>query len=201
MCDDPEVYLTQARTLGPLIIAEAVNALDPTTLGGLRNWCKPGQTIALLGSSGVGKSTLANGLGAEMQKTGAIREDDAKGRHTTTHRSLLPLEGGAVLLDSPGMRGLGLADCGAGVMAVFEDIAALAGQCRFRNCAHDQEPGCAVKAALEDQSLSRRRLTNYTKLMAEQEYNAATTAERRKKDKVFGRLSRNAIAAKKFLHT
>ncbi|HEC01494.1 MAG TPA: ribosome small subunit-dependent GTPase A [Sphingomonadales bacterium] len=197
MCDNPMAYVTQARTLGPLIMAEAVNALDPSTLAALHVWCKPGQTIALLGSSGVGKSTLANGLGATYQKTGDIRENDAKGRHTTTHRSLLRLTNGAVLLDSPGMRGLGLADCEEGVSAVFKDIADLAQACRFKDCNHDQEPGCAVNAALMDQSLSARRLKSYNKLMAEQQYNAATIAERRKKAKAFGKLSKKSIAAKK----
>lgn len=183
IADDPDAYLDQARTLGPDVIVEAVNALDPSTQDGLREWCKPGQTIALVGSSGVGKSTLANALGTEVQKTGEIRQDDAKGRHTTTHRSLLPIANGAVLMDSPGMRGLGLADLGAGVAAVFEDVVELAGQCRYNNCKHDSEPGCAVKAAMETGELNRRRVENFNKLMAEQKHQAQTTAERRKKDK------------------
>lgn len=197
MSDDPQDYVRQARSLGPAIIAELVNAKDPETTACLQHWCKLGQTVALVGSSGVGKSTLANALGAADQKTGAIREDDAKGRHTTTHRSLLPLAGGAVLLDSPGIRGLALVDSGAGVAEAFEDIAELAAQCRFNNCSHDSEPGCAVKAALEQGSLSQRRLRNYSKLMAEQAHSAATIAERRKKDKDMGKFHKKVKGAKK----
>ena len=163
----------------------------------MRHWCKLGQTVAMVGSSGVGKSTLANALGATNQKTGAIREDDAKGRHTTTHRSLLPLEGGAVLLDSPGIRGVGLVDSGIGVAEAFEDIADLAAQCRFNNCSHDSEPGCAVKAALAEGDISERRLGNYNKLMAEQAHNDATIAERRKKDKDMGKFHKKVKGAKK----
>ncbi len=183
LCDDPEEYLRNVRTLGANIIVEAVNAHDPATLDVLQVWCKPGQTIALLGSSGVGKSTLVNALGAEHQKTGGIRTDDAKGRHTTTHRSLLPLQNGAVLLDSPGMRGIGMTESGEGIASAFEDIVELSKTCRFSDCQHDQEPGCAVKTALENDELSERRLRSYNKLLAEQERNDATIAEHRKKAK------------------
>ncbi len=196
-CDDPQAYVREARSLGPAVIAELVNAKDPDTTACLQYWCKLGQTVALVGSSGVGKSTLANALGATDQKTGAIREDDAKGRHTTTHRSLLPLAGGAVLLDSPGIRGLALVDSGAGVAEAFEDIAELAAQCRFNNCSHDSEPGCAVKTALEQGNLSQRRLSNYSKLMAEQAHSTATIAERRKKDKDMGKFHKKVKGAKK----
>lgn len=196
-CQTPEDYEARARTLGPTIMVETINARDPEKLGGLKEWCAPGQTIALVGSSGVGKSTLANSLGAELQRIGEIRKDDAKGRHTTTHRSLLPLSGGALLLDSPGMRQLGLADDGAGVEAVFEEIAELARQCRFSDCQHDREPGCAVREALENGSLSPRRASNYTKLLAEQRHYSATVAERRKKDKAMGKFHKKVKAAKK----
>jgi len=197
LSNDPQSYLESARSLGAGIIVETVNALDPTTMTGLLDWCRPGQTVALVGSSGVGKTTLANTLGAKPQKTGSIREDDAKGRHTTTHRSLHPLSNGAVLLDSPGMRELGLADASAGVATVFEEIDALSRQCRFSNCQHDQEPGCAVRAAIEKQELSERRLTNYAKLMAEQERNAASIAERRRKDKATTKFYKSVMAGKK----
>ncbi len=183
VADDPHSYAEMARTLGASILVELINAHDPETMIGLRDMCTPGQTIALVGSSGVGKSTLANTLGATHQKTGGIREDDAKGRHITTHRSLHPLSNGAVLLDSPGMRGFGLADVAAGVATVFEEIDELSQKCRFSDCQHDQEPGCAVQAAIENEELSQRRMKNYSKLIAEQERNAASIAERRKKDK------------------
>ncbi|MCW8916897.1 MAG: ribosome small subunit-dependent GTPase A [Magnetovibrio sp.] len=197
MSDTPQSYMDQARTLGANLIVETVNALDPTTLNVLQNWCKPGQSIALVGSSGVGKSTLANALGAKSQKTGDIREDDAKGRHTTTQRSLLPLDNGAVLIDNPGIRELGMVDAVAGLVTVFEEIAELSQNCRFSDCQHDQEPGCAVKAALEKEELSERRMKSYTKLMAEQERNAATTAERRKKEKATVKFHKKIQSQKK----
>lgn len=183
IADNPQSYADKARTLGPNIFVELINAHDISTISSLHEWCKPGQTIALVGSSGVGKSTLANTLGANPQKTGSIREDDAKGRHTTTHRSLHPLVNGAVLLDSPGMRALGLADVSVGLATVFEDINELSLKCRFSDCQHDKEPGCAVKSAIENNDLSQRRMSNYAKLKAEQEHNTASIAERRKKEK------------------
>jgi len=188
-------YLEQAQSLNCMV--EVVNALDPESLGPLRDWCKEGQTVALMGSSGVGKSTLVNSLGADTQKTDDIREDDAKGRHTTTHRSLHRLKDGAMLLDSPGMRSLGLADCEVGIAETFADIEALSRQCRFRDCRHEQEPNCAVIKALEDNIISPRRLGNYNKLMAEQRHNSATLAERRKADKAFGKYAKSAQSAKK----
>lgn len=196
-CPHPEEYEAAARELGPAIMVEFVNARDPATLEGLEQWCKPGQTIALVGSSGVGKSTLANALGAELQKTSEIREDDAKGRHTTTHRSLLPLANGALLLDGPGMRQLGLTDSGAGLAAVFEEIVQLALNCRFSDCQHDQEPDCAVKEALENQRISPRRMASYTKLLAEQRHYAAAIAERRRGEKAMGKFHKKVKADKK----
>ena len=164
-------------------MVEPVNALEPKTLISLKAWCKAGQTIALMGSSGVGKSTIANGLGSVIQKTSKIRERDAKGKHTTTHRSLLPLKDGAILLDTPGMRELQITDCEVGVATVFADIETLSANCRFNNCRHDNEPGCAVRVAIDAGDLEPRRLASYGKLMAEQARNAATLAEKRQKDK------------------
>jgi len=197
LSDDRQSYLKNARSLGAGIIVETINALDPTTMTELLDWCKPGQTIALVGSSGVGKTTLANSLGAKRQKTAGIREDDAKGRHTTTHRSLHPLANGAVLLDSPGMRELGLADVADGMATVFDEIEVLSRQCRFSDCQHDQEPGCAVRDAIENRELSERRMANYKKLMAEQERNRASIAERRRKDKATTRYHKSVMAEKK----
>jgi ribosome biogenesis GTPase len=195
--DNPQSYADQARTLGAKISVELVNAHDLSTILGLQDWCKPGQTIALVGSSGVGKSTLANTLGAKPQKTSGIREGNAKGRHTTTHRSLLPLINGAVLLDSPGMRGLGLANVGVGIATVFEEIDELSQKCRFSDCQHDQEPGCAVKSAIENNELSQRRMRNYVKLKAEQERNTASIAEQRKTEKATVKFHKKVQARKR----
>ncbi len=183
-CDDPHFYLQQAQSLNPLLVVEAVNALDAESVAPLNDWCAPGQTVAFLGSSGVGKSTLINTLMGEARlATGGIREDDAKGRHTTTQRSISMMPRGGLLLDTPGMRELQLADCEDGVSATFADISALARQCRFADCQHESEPGCAVQAALANQELDARRLGNYRKLMREQALNAATLAERRAGDR------------------
>jgi ribosome biogenesis GTPase len=122
----------------------------------------------LLGPSGAGKSTLINALvGFEAQETGEVRAGDGKGRHTTTSRELVPLPGGAVLMDTPGVRGFGLFDADDGMEEIFGDLAELFGRCRFSDCAHDTEPGCAVRAALADGSLEDRRWASYLKLQRE----------------------------------
>ena len=145
----------------------AVNAKDADTLAALEPWLQPGRSIVLVGSSGAGKSTLTNTLvGTEKMKTGEVRESDARGRHTTTHRALVPLPSGACLIDTPGMRELkptGEED----VEQNFTDIEALAEQCKFRDCRHAREPGCAVRAAIEAGTLDAHRYDNYIKLRDE----------------------------------
>ena len=197
LADDPSNYAKHIRNMDPRIAVEVVNAKDPESLNGLRVWCKPSQTIAFMGSSGVGKSTLVNSLGAATQKTGYIREGDGKGRHTTTNRSLLPLKDGSILLDSPGLRELQIFDCKVGLTATFSDIEDLSQSCHFKDCHHNGEPNCAVEAAIINGSLEPRRLKNFNKLMAEQRHNTATIFEKRKVDKNFGKLSQYAIGAKK----
>ncbi|MFH8367781.1 ribosome small subunit-dependent GTPase A [Streptomyces sp. NPDC018031] len=131
-------------------------------------------TAVLIGQSGAGKSTLANALhGAPVQAVRATRDADGKGRHTTTTRDLLPLPGGGVLIDTPGLRGVGLWDADAGVAQTFAEIEAVARECRFQDCAHTVEPGCAVLAAIEDGELPERRLESYRKLRRENERTAA----------------------------
>ncbi|MFI7132739.1 ribosome small subunit-dependent GTPase A [Nonomuraea sp. NPDC050153] len=125
-------------------------------------------TAVLLGPSGAGKSTLGNALlGTEVLETGAVRAQDGKGRHTTVRRRLVPLPGGGVLIDTPGLRGVGLQDAGEGLRQVFADIEELARQCRFADCGHDSEPGCAVQAAITSGDLNERRLDSYRKLQRE----------------------------------
>jgi ribosome biogenesis GTPase / thiamine phosphate phosphatase len=127
----------------------------------LSPWCKPGRTVAFLGSSGVGKSTLTNALaGTDAIATQAIREDDARGRHTTTRRELHLIPGGCLVLDTPGMRELQLADAASGIADTFEDIQTLSAQCRFGNCQHENEPGCAVRDAIEHGRLDPARLAS-----------------------------------------
>jgi ribosome biogenesis GTPase len=150
------------------IVAVAVNAKDRDSVAALDPWLGPGRTVVLVGSSGAGKSTLTNTLlGTEKMKTGEVRESDARGRHTTTYRTLIPLPSGACLIDTPGMRELkptgeeDLADGG------FADIEALAGECKFRDCRHAKEPGCAIRAAIDAGTLDRARFANYLKLRDE----------------------------------
>ncbi len=167
LCENPAQYAERVAALDGTLKIETVNALDRATLGSVTAWCGPGQTVALVGSSGVGKSTLVNTLsGTGVQATGAVRRSDRKGRHTTTSRSLHPLPQGGWLLDSPGTRELRLV--GTGVAALFEDIEKLARRCRFANCAHAGEPGCAVARAVRCGELAARRLGNYQKLKREQ---------------------------------
>lgn len=188
LCEDVEAKVREVRTLGVDLAVEAVNCLEEPSAKKLKEWCLPGSTIVMLGSSGSGKSTLTNTLlGEEFQETGEIRAGDDKGRHTTTRRTLVPLDNGAWILDTPGMRELQLADCEAGVAAAFSDLEAYASQCRFKDCRHGSEPGCAVQEALENGELTLRRLANYQKLLREQERNSASIAQRRAGDKSRGK--------------
>ncbi|QIL91366.1 ribosome small subunit-dependent GTPase A [Microbulbifer sp. SH-1] len=171
-----------------------VNALDRASVEPLRDYCRSGETLALLGSSGVGKSTLLNSLaGSELAATAGIREDDSKGRHTTRHRALYIIPDGGLLLDSPGMRELGLADIGDGLAAAFSDISELATQCRFADCAHQTEPGCAVRAAMDAEELDERRVRNWRKLEREVKRNSQTLAESRADERAFSQLVHSAL--------
>ncbi len=196
-CDDPEDYARRAAALAPMLAVETLDARDGDQVARLLDWCGPGRTLALLGSSGVGKSTLVNRLTGAEQETRDVREDDAKGRHTTTARSLHALPSGGWLIDTPGMRELQLHDAAEGIAEVFEDVAALAESCRFADCAHDVEPGCAIRAAIEAGDLDAARVARWRKLEREDARNSATIAERRDAEKAFGRMARGAMAAKR----
>ena len=190
-CPDPADFVDRARALGASLPIEAVNTLDPGAVARLEPWCGPGETVALAGSSGVGKSTLVNALTGAALATQGIREDDAHGRHTTTTRSLHRTRAGGWLIDTPGMRALRLSDVAEGIAAVFDDVAALAGDCRFGDCTHDGEPGCAVQAAVAAGALDAGRLARWQKLAREDARNSATLAEARARDRAHGRFFRS----------
>jgi ribosome biogenesis GTPase len=197
LCDDPVSLREKAIQLHPGLIVHTVDARKSEHVETLLNWCGPGQTVALLGSSGVGKSTLANALGADDLETGAIREQDAKGRHTTTSRSLHRLPQGGVLIDNPGVRELQLPDCEDGLIELFADVLSILSNCRFRNCRHEGDLGCAVQAAIESGQLDERRYSNFQKLNAEQARNAATLAQRREQGRKTSQKYKKNIARKR----
>ena len=190
-CDDPQDYARRAAALAPMLAVETLDARDEGQVARLLDWCGPGQTLALLGSSGVGKSTLVNRLTGAGQETRDVREDDAKGRHTTTARSLHALPSGGWLIDTPGMRELQLHDAAEGIAEVFEDITELAHGCRFADCAHDVEPGCAIRAAIEAGDLDEARVARWRKLEREETRNTAGIAERRAHGRALSRLYRS----------
>ncbi|TQV77321.1 ribosome small subunit-dependent GTPase A [Aliikangiella marina] len=195
LVDDIETYTRQILGLDSHLIVAPVNCLDSASTEQLAPWLKPGSTIVVLGSSGVGKSTLINTLlGESKQSTASIRQDDSKGRHTTTSRSLLPLQSGALILDTPGMREIQLTDCKEGIAATFSDIEQLANDCRYKDCQHQSEPGCAVNQAVLNGKLEQRRLDNYLKLLKEDAINSASLAEKRAQDKALGKFYKRSLS-------
>jgi ribosome biogenesis GTPase len=193
LCADPGRYADDARAIAASTPIVTVNAMQPASVHALDDWLASGCTVAFVGSSGVGKSTMINALiGADMQQTRAIREDDAKGRHTTTAREMFALPGGAWVIDTPGMRELRIGAIDAGVREVFDDIGILARECRFRDCSHAGDEGCAVAAAVGNGQLDSRRLTSYLKLQREAANAAQTVRERRERERHWGRVHRSA---------
>jgi ribosome biogenesis GTPase len=165
---DPDGAFAAAEGAAMGVTVVVTSASSGAGIGELRKLVSDGRTLALLGPSGTGKSTLVNILvGEEVQRTGGVREADSRGRHTTTSRELVPVPGGGVLLDTPGLRSLGLLDADVGISVTFADVEELAASCRFSDCAHVKEPGCSVRAAIANGTLESRRLENYRKLLRE----------------------------------
>ena len=181
--ENPGDYVRQSEKLSPLLTAIAIDARKPDDVARILPWCKHGQTLALAGSSGVGKTTLRNGLTGESEATAEIREDDGKGRHTTTSRAMRPSVSGGLVIDTPGMRELGLTEAAQGVDQVFAEISDLAARCRFSDCSHESEPGCAIKAAVEAGQVDSERLHRWKRLQREDMINSETVAQSRARQK------------------
>lgn len=190
-------YLDQLKELETHLSVQWVNALDARDCSQLDDWCQTGQSIVLLGSSGVGKTTLTNTLCGVEQRTADIRQEDSKGKHTTTSRSFFFTSTGGLILDCPGMRELQLTNCEEGVKAVFDDIQQLGQACKFADCQHQNEPKCAVQGAIKAGQLEPRRLINFQKMLREQARNTRSLAESHQKAREFGKLIKGSLQDKK----
>ena len=189
LCDDVEVKMAEVEqiAIGADVIAVSSYLND---FEKIYEYVTPGKTVAFLGSSGVGKSTLINRLiGEDIMETQGLRDDD-KGRHTTTHREIIPLENGAFVIDTPGMRELGMWDSEAGIDTTFSDIEELACMCRFGDCTHTSEPGCAVQKAIREGSLDSERFESYLKLKKENAYAADGSSYLETKKQKFKEISK-----------
>ncbi len=176
VCPEAAQRLHEAERAAAPAPVHAISVVEGQGLAALDQYLLPGRTLVLLGSSGVGKSTLTNHLkGSEIQKVQDVRADDSKGRHTTTHRELFVLPSGALIIDTPGMRELGLYDADDGLAAAFADIGELARHCRFADCLHTHEPGCRVREALNAGALDAGRYDNYLRMQGELRYQARRT--------------------------
>ncbi|MFY0685661.1 MAG: ribosome small subunit-dependent GTPase A [Cyclobacteriaceae bacterium] len=180
------------------ILVLAISNLTGEGIDQVKSLIKVGKTYCLLGSSGVGKSTLINSLtGNSKMKTGAISESIDRGKHITTHRELIVLEGGGVIIDNPGMREVGITDSSSGLEITFDQIYELAEDCKFNDCSHQNEKGCAILAALSNGELNEATYENFMKLEREQAHFSATVHEKRKKDKAFGKMVKRVVKQKK----
>ena len=190
LIEEVEARRREMESVAPGVPVLALSAKRGEGVEQLLPYVLPGRTVALMGSSGTGKSTITNRLlGAEVQRTQEVRVADARGRHTTTHRELFVLPAGGLVLDTPGMRELQLLVSERGLRETFEEIEQTAADCRFTNCRHEGEPGCAVRAALEAGRLDAERYQNYRKMQAEMRH-AATLVDQRKAQDEKGRVKR-----------
>ncbi len=182
LAEDVSEKVRAVEQLAPGVAVHAVSTVSGQGLDALSGYLQPRKTLVFLGSSGIGKSSLVNALaGQELMAVGGIREDDSKGHHTTTHRQLILLESGAMIIDTPGMRELGMWDVSIGLGEAFGDVEQYFGQCKFKDCRHQAEPGCAVKAAIAGAALPRERWESYCKLKGEAQYSDDKEAYLRQK--------------------
>ena len=178
LCSNYGRYIREVESVSDQVRVHAISALYGIGIEELQEYMRPGVTICLMGSSGAGKSTLLNELAGEyLMKTSAVRESDSTGRHTTTYRQLIELDNGVSMIDTPGMREIGMASSEQGIDNTFSDILALEKNCKFSDCKHDTEPGCAIKAAIESGELSIERYNLYKSLLSENTRNYAKKKE------------------------
>ena len=177
LAEDAGQYLEQATALQRDLAVVVLNPRTGNAAQDVMPWCGAGQTVALVGSSGVGKSTLVNAMAGAEQETGSIREHDAQGRHTTTSRSLHAISGGGWVIDTPGMRTLHVSDAASGIGTLFAEITELAPLCKFRDCTHAHEPGCAVRAAVAEGRLAPERLDRWRMMVSENRNNTSEPAK------------------------
>jgi ribosome biogenesis GTPase len=190
--------ISQIQEIMPGIQIQPFSNENEFGLKNVKDFLNPGKTYCLLGSSGVGKTTLLNNLiGQSIFKTRTVREKDSKGRHTTTNRQLICLDCGAMMIDTPGMRELGNFSVETGLEETFSDIIGFAEKCFFNDCTHTNEKGCAVLKAIEDSQLSDKRFQNYIKMNKESIYNEMSYLEKRQKDKQFGKFIKSVMKHKK----
>ncbi len=183
--------------IAPQTTALAFSNLNGKNIESIKNSLEKGQTYCLLGSSGVGKTTLLNSIvGGDYFETQTVSTKTSKGRHTTTSRELVRLQNGAMLIDTPGMRELGSMSVDAGIDETFSEIQALSQSCKFGNCSHSNEKGCAILAAISSGELSEQRFKNYLKMKRESAFNEMSYSEKRKKDKDFGKLIKSVMKEK-----
>ncbi|MBG0818060.1 ribosome small subunit-dependent GTPase A [Planomonospora sp. ID82291] len=181
--DGLSFLMDEVASAAPGVDVHAVCSVTGEGVELVRGYLEGSRTAVVLGASGAGKSTLVNALaGAAVMETQQVRAGDGRGRHTTVHRELIPLPGGGLVIDTPGIRRIGLYEMGEGVEAVFSDVEELAERCRFADCGHDSEPGCAVVAAIEDGTLPERRLASWRKLQREAVWMASRTDARLRKE-------------------
>ena len=191
LVDDVESYISEIESVAIGVDVYAISCKAKIGLEKLQKYFKKGNTLVFLGSSGVGKSTLVNTLICEdVMKTSEIREDDSKGRHTTTNRQLLMLPTGAMVIDTPGMRELGMWNCDDGIDKTFQDVEKYFGTCKFSDCTHTSEPGCKVLEAIKNGELSEERYNAYMKLKNEARYNSDSESYLREKRNKFKEIAK-----------
>lgn len=195
LVDNVNEYIDQVQNIAIGVDIYAISCMNQSGLDEIKKYFNKGNTIVFLGSSGVGKSTLVNTLyGEEVMKTSEIREEDSRGRHTTTSRNLIMLPNGAMIIDTPGMRELGMWDADNGISKTFQDVEKYIGLCKFSDCTHSNEPGCRILQAIKDGELSEERYEQYLKLKKESEYNTDTELylkDKKEKFKEIAKINKN----------